>query len=224
MNVKFLATAALLATATSANAFYVEGQLGKHSTDVDTQSYSGTAAGLTYSGLKGSIDYDIDPALGIEIGASVAEGVRVGASYTELNVDMESITVSVGSVTDGTTTYNSASGTVTRSQIADLSSSAASTFDNNVKLLMVNAYYDFAIDGDFKPFLGAGIGKADISNAKSKETAMSFYAGMKYDIDDSMYVGAKYSRTSINGPTDQNDINFEDIDVDSFYIMVGKSF
>ena len=220
---KLLAIGVVVAS-TSAQAMYIEGQLGHHSTDVSTKSYTGSASSLTWTGLKGEVDYDIDPALGIEIGTNLTDNVRVGASYTSMDAKMESITVSAGSVSDGTTTYNNASGTVTRSQIASLSSGLETSFDNKVKLLMVKAYYDFDMEGDIKPFVGVGIGKADIENATSKETAMSIGFGAKYKIDDSMYVGATYSRTSINGPTDELGIGYEDIDVDSFYLMLGKSF
>jgi len=38
----------------------------------------------------------------------------------------------------------------------------------------LNGYYDFNTVKGFRPFLGVGLGQADIQNAKDKELAMSF--------------------------------------------------
>jgi opacity protein-like surface antigen len=202
----------------SANGVYVEGGLGYYDADVSTKSYSGSSGGITWTNLKADFDYDNDVALGLELGMSVTDNVRVGLSYAKTSFDLESATVS-GSATDGTTTI-SGSAPVTRDDVSSLGLS----WDNDVDLLMVNAYYDFGQMNGLTPFLGVGIGQADIQNAKDDETALSISLGAKYDINPNTYVGGKFVYYKIDGPTDTLDIVYEDIDVTSLQLLVGYKF
>ena len=89
---------------------------------------------------------------------------------------------------------------------------------------MLNTYYDFKTSTDFTPFVGFGIGLADIENAEDNAFAYSVSAGAKYNIDKNVYVGAKGAYTRIDGPTDQFGIEFKDIAVFSANVSVGYEF
>ena len=71
---------------------------------------------------------------------------------------------------------------------------------------------------------GAGIGFADIENAKDMELAMSLTAGINVDISEDVYRGISGSLTSIQGPTDELGIEFDDMTVTSGRIVIGKRF
>ena len=124
-----------------------------------------------------------------------------------------------GVITNGSTTYTGPV-TVTAANLA----SVGANFDNRVNLYMLNAYYDFKTSTDFTPFVGFGIGLADIKNAKDTEFAYSVNAGAKYNIDKNVYVGAKGAYTRVNGPTDQLGIKFQDIAVYSANVSIGYEF
>jgi len=216
-----VAAAALLITSTAsaslASDFYIEGQLGSVDVkDVSTPAYSGTASGLTFSNFKAGISYDSDTFLGVELGYNVAPNTRVGLSYSSFSLNWNAITGS-GTVSDGTTTVN-LSTTLNRGTLDN-----DGLLDNSVKLMMANAYYDIPLDGAINPFVGVGLGKADISNAGS-ETALSFSIGANYDVGESNYFGVKYTRYSVNGPTDGLGLKYDDIKADAVNISYGYRF
>jgi opacity protein-like surface antigen len=218
---KNLALAVITAVASSsalAGNMYVEGQLGMHSVDVSTKSYSGTAAGITFTNVKADMDYDTATSMGVELGAYMTDNIRLGYAFTTMNADFDSATIS-GTATDGTTTI-SGSGTIKKSDFPSI----GSTFDNKVKLYEVKGYYDFVGEGATTPFIGAGIGFADIENAKDMELAMSLTAGVNVDIAEDVYMGISGSLTSIQGPTDELGIEFDDMTVTSGRIVIGKRF
>lgn len=200
---------------------YIEGQLGMANADsVDTNTYNGTASGITAVGLRASLEYDNSATFGVEFGFKdvIIPNLRIGASIQTLNFDLDSAEIN-GSITNGATTFT---GPVTVTS-ADLSS-AGLTFDNRVNLFMVNTYYDFKTSTNFTPFVGFGIGLADIENAKDNEFAYSLNAGAKYNIDKNMYVGAKAVYTRVSGPEDELGIKFNDIDVYSANLSIGYEF
>ena len=83
--------------------------------------------------------------------------------------------------------------------------------------------YFNAVNG-FRPFLGAGIGQADIQNAKDKELAMSLYAGGRYSINENTYVGVKGTYMRVDGPEDKLGIKFDDITMYGITLSVGYQF
>ena len=121
--------------------YYIEGQINYNQVDdVDTNTYSGSAGGFTFSNLKGTLDYDSDIGYGLEFGVSGIlnnDNLRIGVSYVENEIELESASGS-GTVTDGSTTVNFA---VSASR-SDLDSIGLS-FDNDVEVYSLNAYYDF---------------------------------------------------------------------------------
>ena len=200
---------------------YIEGQLGMANVDsVDTNTYTGSVDGITAIGLRAKLEYDNSATFGVEFGFKdvIIPNLRIGASYQNLKFDFDSAEFN-GSITNGATTIT---GPVTVTS-ADLSSVGVS-LDNRVNLFMVNAYYDFKTSTNLTPFVGFGIGLADIENAEDNEFAYSLNAGAKYNIDKNMYVGAKAVYTRVSGPEDELGIKFNDIDVYSANVSIGYEF
>jgi hypothetical protein len=206
-----------------ADNFYFEGNIGRYDLDtVNTNTYSNsfTANGVTFgSSFSGDLDYDEDYALGFELGMKINENVRLGISYTDLDLSFEGANLSA-SVTDGTTTVNASA----RLTAAD-ANALGLNWDNDADVYMLNAYYDFNnVHAKYIPFVGVGIGQADISNANDDETALSLAAGVNMDLENNMYAGLKLMLTQIDGPTDGLGITYEDIDVTSLHFMIGYKF
>ena len=203
-----------------AKEFYIEGSLGHYDIDdVDTTRTSGTVSGITFTNLGGALEYDADTTLGFEFGVKLNDKVRIGFSYVDASLDFEGATIS-GSATDGVTTIN-ASGRVTPADASAL----GLTFSNDAEIMMIKAYYDFnTFSNGLTPFVGFGIGQADMDNATDDETIMSLTAGARYSINEKAYVGAKVSFMEIDGPDDGLGIQYEDIELTSFEVVVGTSF
>jgi opacity protein-like surface antigen len=202
---------------------YIEGQLGyANLNDVDSKTVSDSIGNVRLSG-KLKNNYDSDATYGFEIGAKNVgiENLRLGASYSRAEFDFKSAGLTGTISTDaGSTTI---SGSASRSQLG----SYASTLDAKLNLYMLNAYYDFKNSSAFTPFIGAGIGFADIKNTKDNEFAFSLNAGGKYNINDNLYLGAKGSYVRVNGPTiqvDGGDYGLEDVDLWKAEALLGYQF
>jgi len=73
-----------------ADSYYFEGNIGRYDLDtVNTNTYSGTSSGITFSSLRGDLDYDEDYALGFELGMRINDNVRLGISYTDLDYHLK---------------------------------------------------------------------------------------------------------------------------------------
>src|SRR6056300_414502 len=200
--------------------FYIEGKVNyTQFDDVNTKTYSGSAGGLTFSNLKGSLDYDSDIGLGFEVGAkNVSDSnLRIGLSYSESKIELKKAS-GTGTVTDGSTTVNFVS--VTKAELASI----GLNFDNDVKSYSLNAYYDLETNGTFTPYVGVGLGQVDIENANDKELSKSLYLGGRHSVNDQMYVGVKGAYTMIDGPSDSLGISYEDITQKTVSLIVGYNF
>lgn len=198
---------------------YIEGSLGVVSVDdVSTIPYSGSGNGITVSNLRGTLSYDNANTYGFEIGQRVTPNLRIGLGYSSYELQWKTVTGS-GTISDGTTTVNLATTLLTRGQLSD-----DTVLDNRVNTLMVSAYYDLETTGRLRPFIGAGIGQADIENAVDKELAISFSLGAQYDVSETTYVGFKYSRFNVDGPTDKAGFQYEDVTADAFAVTYGIRF
>lgn len=222
---KKLLVIALASLATSAvmaqeKPYYFEFAVGKSSADVESNSYSGSASGITYSNAKIDLDYKKATTYGFEIGQSKFLGtpLRVGFGVSSMKLKLEKATGS-GTVSNGSTTVNF-SASATASEIR----SVGITFDNDVKVYGVNAYYDFDLKSAFKPFVGVGVGLADIEYAKDKEMTYALHLGANYDINKDFYVGAKASRHIISGPTDTLGLTYKDVNVTYVGVQLGVRF
>jgi opacity protein-like surface antigen len=213
----FLVLTAICSQA-SATELYVEGNLGFHSADVATKTYSISTPDFTATNLKMDLDYDIDPGLGFEVGVKVSDKISAGVSFSQFNANFKDASIT-GTVSDGFTTYTGPLN-ISHEQL-DL---VGIDFDTKATLVMLNGYYSFDTIKSIQPFVGAGIGMAHLSNAKDNEPALSAIAGAKYLIDDNKYVGAKLAYTQIAAPTDRLGTQYDNIGVMSAYLMVGMSF
>ncbi|QDC51290.1 porin family protein [Candidatus Methylopumilus universalis] len=200
---------------------YIEGHLGYAKLkDVDTEAFSGSVGGGTAT-LSAKGEFDNSFAGGVELGVGNigASNFRLGASYTRMDFDMEKVT--------GTLTTSGVSGVANGTYSADITSyirNAGISLDNRVNLYMANAYYDFKNESSFTPFVGVGMGMADVQNAKDNEFAYQGVIGGKFDIDKNMYLGLKGIYTKVNGITDELDIKYKDMDAYSGQVLLGVNF
>lgn len=200
---------------------YFEGQFNYiDPDDVSTNSMSGTVSGITYTNTRIDFEHDSDTTPGIEFGFYNFNNsnLRLGFSYTKPSIDLDTSTLS-GTITDGTTTITGAVG-ITAADYATV----GLDFDNDVKLYMVNGYYDFDSSNNFKPFIGAGFGLADIDNAEDKEFTYAGMLGGRYYINEQTYVGGKFTYASIEGPKDKLGLSYEDIEFYTSTLMIGLEF
>jgi opacity protein-like surface antigen len=202
---------------------YIEGQLGyANLRDVDTETVSDTIGNVQVSGAL-KLKYDSDTTYGFEFGAKNVgiENLRLGASFSHAEFDFKSAGLTGTLSSDAGST--SISGSASRSQLG----SYASSLDAKVKLYMLNAYYDFKNSTALTPFVGAGIGFADVRNTKDNEFSYSLNAGGRYSINDNLYLGLKGSYIRVNGPTiqvDGGDYGLKDIDLWKAEALLGYQF
>jgi opacity protein-like surface antigen len=222
--IKVLTLTTLLPMATIVGADmkpYIEGQILYVSPDdVDTNTYSGSVSGITFTNLRATEDYETDVTGGIEFGLKgiLNDNFRVGLGYSKPSLEIDSVTIS-GSVTDGVTTLTGP-GTFTAADLESVGISA----DNDAKSYMVNLYYDFDANNSFKPFVGVGLGLTDIDNAEDKELTYAAMAGAKYYFNENAYLGGKFTYASINGPKDKLGIEYDDIDFYTTTLSLGFEF
>jgi opacity protein-like surface antigen len=136
-----------------------------------------------------------------------------------MKFDMDKVTG--GITTTGVTGFDD--GTLT-GDITSTVRSGGISLDNSVNLYMANAYYDIKNASAFTPFVGLGMGMANIQNAKDNEFAWSASVGGKYNIDKNMYLGLKGSYTSVNGITDKIGLEYKDMDAYSAHALLGYQF
>lgn len=199
---------------------YIEGQLGRSSLkDADIKPFSGSIGDVTVTQATAKIEYDHSVSGGFEIGANNVgiENLRIGASYNRMKFDMDKVTGSI-SGTRGESALN-VTGDITE-VVKDLNVA----LDNSVNLYMANAYYDIKNASAFTPFVGLGMGMANIQNAKDNEFAWSASVGGKYNIDKNMYLGLKGSYTSVDGMTDKIGLEYKDMDAYSAHALLGYQF
>jgi opacity protein-like surface antigen len=200
---------------------YIEGQINYTKVkDVDTKTYTGTGGGVTFTNVNGKLEYDTDIGYGIEVGIRefLNKNLRLGISYLANKIELKKATGS-GTASQGGTTINFA---ISASR-ADLKS-VGLDFDNDAKNYSLNAYYDFDNLNGITPFVGIGLGKADIQNAKDKEFSKSLYLGARYFVDKNLYIGGKGTYSMIDGPEDGFGIKYEDISVYVVTLGVGYQF
>lgn len=223
-----LATLAVSATAEALTP-YVEGQLGiARLDDVNPNPYSeilgydvynGNLLSITKTTIRDKREYDSSATFGAEFGFKdvIVPNLRIGASISTMKFDLKSVQIDAVITLGSFGVIDTLTGTSNKDSVGSL-------FYNRVNLYMLNAYYDFKTSTAFTPFVGFGIGLADIKNAKDNEFAYSVNAGAKYNIDKNVYVGAKGAYTRVNGPTDQLGIKYQDIDVYSANLSIGYEF
>ena len=199
---------------------YIEGQLGwSNLNDVDTKATNLPISDAATASATAKIKYDNSVSGGFEIGANHVgiENLRIGVSFNRMKFDMEKVKGSLALSTPSASLE-------TTGDITEAVRSLGVNLDNSVKLYMANAYYDIKNASAFTPFIGFGVGMADIKNAKDNEFAWSASVGGKYNIDKNMYLGLKGSYTSVNGITDKIGLEYKDMDAYSAHALLGYQF
>jgi opacity protein-like surface antigen len=195
-------------------AAYVEMGVGAvFAPSLSTKTYTLTSGTTTATG-KVNLNYDTGFTAGAEAGyagVGIPE-IRLGVSYDYLQ----------GKFSDGQVvgTVNGTPGSFpfTRADLTSLG--AGSALDNDVHVLMGNAYYSFPMLGPIRPYLGAGLGAAFISNAGSN-FAFSASAGFRVELTDESYMGLRYRFYDVQGPTDDLGIKYESLTAHSVMAVLG---
>ena len=215
---KSLLTASLfiLPLAAQAAGGYIEGQVGYgYIDDVDTKTYSSIETGS----VKASLDYDPDVAFGLEIGIRDFESqnvFRLGLAWNRLKADLDKASVKIS----GGTVIGPVSGKASSSELK----AAGLDFDNDVDVYTVNAYYDFPVKMAFKPYLGLGVGVADIDNAKDTERAIIGIIGGRYEISDGVNLGIKYQYIDVDNFKDDLGIKYDGASAQMISATLGMDF
>jgi len=200
---------------------YLEGQIGT----AIVEDVSGTLI-VRGSGFNQAIgienSYDDALTLGGEFGFKNIipnSNIRMALGITAFEIELETATASIAGTTFNGTAI-SGSVTFTRDQLATVGVS----FDNDVRIFGLNTYLDLSKDTTFVPYIGLGLGLADIENAEDMEFAASFMFGGNYMITDNAYIGAKGGYHNIFGPTDKLGIEYDDVNAWTFNIALGIEF
>lgn len=203
------------AAAIGANA-YIEGQLGyTWVDDVDTV----TATDPAFGTASGTLNYDDNINYGLEIGIENFEKhnvLRLGLSWNRFEAKLDTGSVNI----TGGTQVGAISGTVSSSQLK----SVGLDFDNTVNVYMANFYYDIPVEMSFKPYVGLGLGIADVEHATDNEAAYSASVGGRMAINENTKLGIKYTWMQIGGSTDEVGIPYEDFNVSSLTATLSYSF
>lgn len=168
-------------------------------------------------------EYDDATAFGAEVGLAGigGTGFRAGLGYTTFDAELEAVNLTATNITfNGVAIPGAASGRVTADQLK----AAGADIGEKVKVFSVNAYYDFDLDSNFKPYLGLGVGMADIENMKDNELALSGYAGVNYAITENLYAGLRASIHHVEGGEDEAGIKYDDLRTYAVGAVVGYKF
>ena len=212
--------ALLISNSFSADA-YIEGHVGTAFIDDVSATLLPRDTGFNQN-IGVESEYDDALSLGGEFGfTSVVpnSNIRVGFGVTTFEAELETLTASTSGTTFNGTTI-SGSLTFTRAQLL----SVGADLDTDVRIFGVNTYYDLATNADFVPYVGLGLGLADIEDAEDNEFAASFMIGGRYMITDNAYIGAKGAYHYVLGITDEAGIEYDDITAWTINVVLGIEF
>jgi opacity protein-like surface antigen len=202
---------------------YVEGQISRMMID-DVDATTSIQAGGFNAVINATAEYDYDTAFGVEAGlASIGgTGFRVGLGYTRFDAKLEAVSFAANGTLaiNGVVLTGAASGRVT----GDTLRNAGADIGEKVRAYSINSYYDFELGNSFKPYLGVGIGMADIENMKDKEVMLSGYAGVNYAFTENVYAGLRASIHHVQGPEDELGIKYDDLRTYAVGAVVGYKF
>ena len=201
---------------------YVEGQISRMMID-DVDANTSVQGGGFNAAIALVGEYDDATAFGAEVGLAGigGTGFRAGLGYTTFDAELEAVNLTATNITfNGVAIPGAASGRVTADQLK----AAGADIGEKVKVFSVNAYYDFDLDSNFKPYLGLGVGMADIENMKDNELALSGYAGVNYAITENLYAGLRASIHHVEGGEDEAGIKYDDLRTYAVGAVVGYKF
>ena len=199
---------------------YLEGQFSRIQVE-DVDASTSVASGGFNVAATATAEYEEALGLGLEAGISNLgnSGFRLGLSLTSFEAELEAIDVSAALSFNGTV-LASARGRVTADELRNVGVDA----DNEVKLFLANGYYDFKSESKLIPFIGLGVGYADIEYAKDNEMAFAGHGGFNYALSENTYAGLRGSYYQIEGPTDSLGIQYDDVKAWSIGLSIGMKF
>ena len=200
---------------------YIEGQFGFSSVENVSGDTLVQASGFNVAITVDDLSYENGTLFGAEFGLKNIipnSNIRMGLGISSFEAEFEN-----GRITAGTT-FNGVAVTASTTFTAADAAAAGFTLDNDVTLFGLNTYLDMPTDSEFTPFIGLGLGFADIENAEDNEFGVSFLFGGNYKITDIAYIGAKGGYHNIFGATDKIGIEYDDINVWIFNIALGVEF
>ena len=91
---------------------------------------------------------------------------------------------------------------------------------------MFNGYWDLLEnpDSSFVPYLGYGFGQTNMSNVAKKSNTLAMMIGANYNLSENSYIGAKFTRYIVKGPTDKAGVKYQDIKADAISVVYGFRF
>jgi opacity protein-like surface antigen len=213
MFIKFICAAVAVVGITSqAMSFdpYIEGQIGTVGlSDVDTKSFSGTTGGVTFTNVKGTLAFNNSLVVGAEAGIKEIgkSNFRLGLGYNRFTAKVDSLTVSSGTTSASTS-----------------DPALLKALETDVGLFTANAYYDFISKSRLTPYVGIGVGLADIQGTKDNEFALSLAAGLNFDLTEKTYLGVKGNYYRVAGPTNTAGLEYDTIKAYSLMATLGYRF
>ena len=199
---------------------YIEGHISQVFIDDVDGTTSVSASGFNLA-IAGVFEYENATALGTEIGLKGIghPNIRLGISYQQFDAELKAIDISAALSFNGTV-LTTAAGRVTKEELE----AAGAEFGDDAKAYSLNAYYDLDQLGVFKPYLGLGIGFADIENTEDDELMISGYFGINYLLTKNIYMGLRGAVRRIDGPTDLAGIDYDDITYKEIGAVLGITF
>ena len=180
--------------------FYIESSLGRANYDgIDSSTENVTIippnTNLSWNGnLKASSDYKSGHTYGIEIGVRDFSRypLRLGLAWQNMEAKNDRTSITHPQTGIKVRLRGEATNLFTYAENEALLS------DNDMQVWSVNLYYDLPLKIAFKPYVGVGIGWADMDLAKSKERAYLFHLGGRYEIAPGVNVGIKYQYIDVD--------------------------
>ncbi len=162
-------------------------------------------SGLTESGITGNVGFDTGVALTGALGYQFEGGLRLEGELGYTKSDIDSLSVSVGQFTISTTAISG---------------------DAKVLSGMVNAIFDFPIDGNLKPYIlgGLGITKGEVTiegvSSDDKALAAQVGLGINYAVNSETDIGLSYRYFA----TQDYDFDGTEAEYSSHRILLGVRF
>jgi hypothetical protein len=222
MRIRLLALIALGAApaAHAANGF-LEIEVGASVVnDLDIKGALATGAGVAGVVSNGQAVFDTGRLYGVEVGMRNIEvlgapGFRVGVSWQRVTADLDELTASV---TGGAELPAGRYG-ISRSTLDDL----GFNFDAQVDFVAFNVGYEFLPGSTFAPFIGVGVGRAEIENADA-EFGYKVFAGVMYRYSDTVDFALRWDYLAVNEVEDSLGLEYDTAEVHSLSATVAVDF
>ena len=185
--------------------FYLEGQVGGVSmVDLSSKPLTGNGTvnggAVSYNNLTLSQSTDTAMSYGAEFGLRnlFNSRFRLGLSWVGFKQKINDVS-GTGAFTTTGGTYTLGAGSIPPNSALV---AAGIHYDNRINIFTANAYYDFRQVMWHRPFIGFGVGTADIEHSTKKSLTMTGSVGTQVNITSNIYAGVKLTGYWIKGPKD----------------------